>query len=193
MRNSDVEMLLAKEDWQLERRKLRSMILATGLSEAVKWGKLCYGFEGSNVAIIYGMKAYCAVGFFKGSLLKDEAGLLVSPGKHSQAMRQLRFRNLDGINDNAERISALIEQAIQVEKDGLKVAFDEKDNLDFPDELRDALEGDPELSEAFQKLTLGRQRGYVLHVSQARQPDTRTRRIAKFRSKVIEGKGLNNR
>lgn len=193
MNSSDVKTLLARKEWQTERRQLRALILASGLSETVKWGKLCYGYGDRNIAIIYGMKACCALGFFKGSLLRDDEGVLVAPGKHSQAMRQLRFRNLDEINNNADHIAAFIEQAIQAEKAGLTVDFVEKDNLDYPDELRNALDDDPELAEAFGELTPGRQRGYVLHFSAAKHPDTRTRRIAKFRSRIIEGKGLADR
>ena len=143
--DSEVESLLNQKNWQDERRRLRDILLDCGLEERVKWGKLCYAWEDSNVAIIYGMKNSCAVGFFKGSLLEDEDGVLVQPGKHSQAMRRLHFESLEEIKFGEDTIRRFTLRAIQAEKDGLEVAFTEKDNLDYPDELQDALDDDPEL------------------------------------------------
>ena len=156
--DSEVKELLNQKNWQDERRRLRDILLDCGLEERVKWGKLCYAWEDSNVAIIYGMKNSCAVGFFKGSLLEDEGGVLVQPGKHSQAMRRLHFESLAEIEGS-----------------------------------EDTIDDDPELAEAFEELTPGRQRGWVLHFSDAKQSETRTRRIEKTRSKIIAGKGRNER
>ena len=189
----EVRALLNKRIWQLEREKLRALILDCGLEEHVKWGKLCYSFKGSNVVIIYGMKSHCALGFFKGSLLEDRDGVLIQPGKHSQAMRQLRFKSLTEIADNQEEIKSFIQKAIRAEHNGLRVEFGEKDNLEYPDELRDALDSDTKLAEAFEELTPGRQRGYVLHFLEAKQSETRTRRIEKCRPKIMAGKGYSER
>lgn len=189
----DIEKLIRQESWREERLKLRSLALDCGLEESVKWGKLCYAFNGANVAIIFCLKNYCALGFFKGALLADENGLLVAPGKHSQAMRQLRFTSLQAIADSEDWIRACIRNAIQVERDGLEVAFEEKDNLSYPKELLDYLEEDPEFASAFDKLTPGRRRGYVLHYSQAKQSGTRTSRILRSRDHVLAGKGLTGR
>lgn len=191
--DSEVESLLNQKNWQDERRRLRDILLDCGLEERVKWGKLCYAWEDSNVAIIYGMKNSCAVGFFKGSLLEDEDGVLVQPGKHSQAMRRLHFESLEEIEVGEDTIRRFTLRAIQAEKDGLEVAFTERNNLDYPDELQDALDDDPELAEAFEELTPGRQRGWVLHFSDAKQSETRARRVEKARSKIIAGKGWNER
>ena len=191
--DSEVESLLNQKNWQDERRRLRDILLDCGLEERVKWGKLCYAWEDSNVAIIYGMKNSCAVGFFKGSLLEDVDGVLVQPGKHSQAMRRLHFESLEEIEVGEDTIRRFTLRAILAEKDGLEVAFTEKDNLDYPDELQDALDDDPELAEAFEELTPGRQRGWVLHFSDAKQSETRARRVDKARSKIITGKGWNER
>jgi len=191
--NPEVKGLLSKTGWQDERRKLRDIILDCGLEERVKWGKLCYAYGDSNVVIIYGMKNFCALGFFKGSLLEDEDGVLVQPGKHSQAMRRLHFKSLEDIEGDEDTIRHFIDRAIQAEKDGLEVEFTEKDNLDYPDEMRDALDGDPELVEAFEELTPGRQRGWVLHFSTAKLSETRKRRIGQARPKIIAGKGRNDR
>lgn len=189
----EVKHLLAQENWHEERKRLRALILGCGLEERVKWGKLCYAHNDANVAIIYGMKAYCAIGFFKGSLLEDEDEVLVQPGKHSQAMRQLRFRSIAEIEDRADLIIRFIKRAVQAEKDGLEVDFTEKDNLDYPAELQDALDDDPDLAQAFEGLTPGRQRGYVLHICDAKQAETRTRRIEKSRPRILQGKGINER
>lgn len=189
--DSEVEDLLSKTDWQDERRKLRDILLDCGLEERVKWGKLCYAYKGSNVVIIYGMKNFCALGFFKGSLLEDEDCLLVQPGKHSQAMRRLHFGSLGEIEESEDTIRRFIDRAIQAEKAGLEVEFTEKEDLDYPDELLDALDDDPELAEAFEELTPGRQRGWLLHFSDAKKAETRKRRIRKARSKILRGKGRN--
>jgi uncharacterized protein YdeI (YjbR/CyaY-like superfamily) len=185
----EVKDLLNKTNWQDERRKLRDIILDCGLEERVKWGKLCFAFEDSNVVIIYGMKNSCSLGFFKGALLEDEDDLLVQPGKHSQAMRRLHFESLEGIVDGEATIRRFVDRAIQVEKDGLEVAFSEKDNLDYPGELQDAIDDDPDLAEAFDELTPGRQRGWVLHFSDAKQSETRKRRIDQARLRIIAGTG----
>lgn len=191
--DSRIRALLDKADWQRERGALREAILTRPLSESVKWGQLCYGFEGRNIVIIQCMKCYCALGFFKGALLDDADGRLVRPGSHSQAMRQLRFADLAAIRAGEAVIGDFIDKAIQVEKDGLQVDFSKKHDLAYPDELRRALDADPLLAEAFQALTPGRRRGYVLHFSDAKQPETRRRRIENCRPGILAGKGRNER
>ncbi|MBF6601590.1 MAG: YdeI/OmpD-associated family protein [Sphingorhabdus sp.] len=191
--NPEVEKLLNKPQWQEEREKLRALILECELEESVKWGKLCYSYQGSNAVIIFAMKDYCAIGFFKGALLEDDKNMLVKPGEHSQAMRQMRFSGLQEIIDSESIIKAYIAKAIQAEKDGLEVDFDAKENLTYPDELVDILDGEPELAEAFDTLTPGRRRGYILHFSDAKQSKTRIARIEKSREKILKGKGYNER
>ena len=189
----DVETLLNQQNWHDERRKLRRIMLDCGLEERVKWGKLCYGLGGANVVIIYGMKASCALGFFKGALLADDAGVLVAPGAQSQAMRRLHFTSLAEIEAAEDSIRRFIGQAIELETRGVKIAFDAKDNLEVPGELQDALDADPALAEAFAALTPGRRRGWVLQVSGAKRSDTRVERIRKAREKILAGKGPNER
>ena len=186
----EVAHLLAQPRWNAERRALRNVARAAGLSEDVKWGKLCYSLDASKVMIIYGMKSYCAIGFFKGVLMDDPDQLLHSPGKHSQAMRQLRFSGLPDISRQEQLIERYIRNAIQVEKSGQEVSFDEKDNLVYPDELQDALDDDADLAAAFDNLTPGRQRGYVLDISAAKQSETRLRRVERHRARILSGKGL---
>lgn len=191
--NSRVEALLRKAEWQAERKRLRTIILGCQLTEDVKWGKLCYTFRDSNVVMIYGMKRYCALGFFKGALLKDVSGILVRPGKHSQAMRQIRFSTLREIDEMEADVRQYIDAAIEVEKSGLKIDFRERNELELPDELRAELDEDPALKAAFRGLTPGRKRGYILHVSGAKRPDTRVSRIKKCVPRILAGKGVNER
>ncbi|WP_111415053.1 YdeI/OmpD-associated family protein [Billgrantia lactosivorans] len=191
--NPKVAALLNKAEWQEEKKKLRAMLLECGLGEDVKWGKLCYSLQGNNVAIIFAMKSYCAFGFFKGSLLKDPEGILVAPGEHSQAMRQVRFTQAQEIDALAATLKAYLHEAIAIEKAGLTVDFKEKHELEYPEEFQVALDGNAALKAAFEALTPGRQRGYILHFSGAKQSSTRASRIEKCVPTILAGKGLNDR
>ena len=119
--DSKVEALLSQQQWHHERKRLRAIALSCQLTESVKWGKLCYSVQDGNVAMIFGMKDYCALGFFKGSLLKDPERILVAPGEHSQAMRQARFTQLSEIESQAAVLEAYLHEAIELEKAGAKV------------------------------------------------------------------------
>ena len=188
-----VARLLAKPEWHAERQRLRALLLAAGLTEAVKWGKLCYAQDGDNVAMIFALKAYCAIGFFKGALIDDTAGVLVSPGPNSQAMRQLRFEDAAQIETSEALIRDYVERAIAIEREGRTIDFDEKHNLDYPPELQTALDDDSALADAFAALTPGRRRGYVIHITDARQTATRKARIERSRANILAGKGRNGR
>lgn len=191
--NPKVETLLSQTQWHEERKKLRAMLLECQLDEEVKWGKLCYSFQKGNVAMIFGMKGYCALGFFKGSLLQDPEGILVAPGEHSQAMRQVRFSRAQDIDVLEAILKAYIQEAIDVEKAGLSVDFKEKHELEYPEEFQLVLDDNAALNAAFEALTPGRQRGYILHFSGAKQSSTRTSRIEKCIPSILEGKGLSDR
>ncbi|PMR77934.1 YdeI/OmpD-associated family protein [Billgrantia endophytica] len=191
--NPKVEALLSQPQWHDERKRLRAIALSCQLTESVKWGKLCYSAQNGNVAIIFGMKDYCALGFFKGSLLKDSEGILVAPGEHSQAMRQARFTQLSEIEAQAAVLEAYLLEAIELEKAGAKVDFSEKHELTYPEELQTALDGNAALKAAFEALTPGRQRGYIIHFSGPKQSSTRASRIEKSIPDILAGKGLNGR
>lgn len=188
-----IAKLLDRERWYGERRTLHAILLDCGLETEVKWGKLCYSHQGNNVAIIHATKDYFALGFFKGSLLEDAAGVLTSPGPHSQAMRQFRFEDVRAITGKEGLIREFVTMAIQLERDGRKVDFAEKFNPIYPPELQDALDNDPNLAQAFNDLTPGRRRGYVLHISDAKRSETRISRIAKCSPRILAGKGFNER
>ena len=188
-----VDAWLAASRWREEMTALRGILRETALAEDFKWGKPCYLSGGHATAILFGFKAYCAVGFLRGSLLKDPNGLLVAPGEHSQAMRQIRFTNVGEVRQLAPVVRAYAEEAIGLERAGIKVAFREKAELDLPEELQLRLDADPALKAAFEALTPGRRRGYMLHISGARQPATRTARVAACAPRILAGKGFNER
>lgn len=189
----DVDALFENaETWQAERVALRAILRDVGLVETLKWGKACYTYNGQNVAIFFGLKAHCGVAFFKGSLLRDPDEILIQQGKNSQAVRLMAFTSVAQINAGEARLRAFLAAAITLEKEGRKVDFSQKHNLEYPDQLTQALDDDPDFAAAFEALTPGRQRGYVLHFSDAKQSETRTRRIEKYRQKILDGRGMND-
>ena len=190
---TDIQRLLSQPKWNAERRLLREVLLRCGLGECVKWSKLCYTIDGANVALIYGMKDHCAIGYFKGALLSDPQGLLVAPGQHSQAMRQLRFRDLAQIERARTTIVRMTEEAVSLERQGARVSFPAKVELTYPSELLEVLREDAAYGAAFEALSAGRRRGYVIHFAHAKQAETRRRRIARARERVLQGKGPNDR
>lgn len=177
--------------WQGEIRKLRAILLECGLEEDLKWGKPCFMFEGRNIGIIQPFKAHCALMFFKGSLLKDTDGSLRSQGEHTQSALRLEFTSEAQIKKRV--VTSYVRQAIAVEEAGLKVDFKAKRELELPVELTRVLKKDRALAKAFDALTPGRRRGYVLHFTEAKQPKTRTARIEKCIPRIRAGKGMNDR
>jgi uncharacterized protein YdeI (YjbR/CyaY-like superfamily) len=179
-------------EWQKEYRKLRTIALNCGLTEELKWGCPCYTFKGSNIVLIHGFKEYCAFLFFKGALLHDADGILIQQTENVQSARQIRFTDLQQILDMEATLKAYIYEAIEVEKAGLKVELKKTSEFPMPEEFQKALNENPELKSAFEALTPGRQRGYLLHFSQAKQSKTRESRIEKYTPKILEGKGLDD-
>lgn len=178
--------------WQEESRKLRDIILSCNLTEEFKWSKPCYMYNGSNIIVLQGFKEYCALLFVKGALLKDTNDILVKPGENTQAGRQIRFTNLKEITDMEDILKSYINEAIEVEKSGLKVVLKETKEYAMPEELENELDSNPSLKEAFNRLTPGRQRAYIIFFSQPKQSITRQSRIEKCADKILDGKGLND-
>ena len=177
--------------WQGEIQTLRSILIECGLSEDLKWGKACFMFERKNVAIIQPFKEHCSLMFFKGALLQDTHGLLRSQGENTQSALRLEFTSVGQIKRTL--VKSYVKQAIEVEKAGLEVDFNAKRKLELPEELVRVLEKDRKFAKAFLALTPGRQRGYVLHFTRAKQSKTRTARIEKCMPKILAGKGMNDR
>jgi uncharacterized protein YdeI (YjbR/CyaY-like superfamily) len=177
--------------WRGEIQKLRSLLLEAGLEESLKWGKPCFSFEGSNVAIIQPFKAHLSLMFFKGALFKDARGLLRSQGENTQSALRLEFTSEAQVTKAV--VKAYVKEAVEVEKSGRKVEFKAKRELELPEELTQILKKDKKLAKAFQSLTPGRQRAYVLHFAGAKQSHTRTARIEKYIPKILAGEGINDR
>ncbi len=187
------EVLKNTKKWQKEIEKLRMINLDCQLTEELKWGKPCYMFQNSNIAIIQGFKEYCALMFFKGALLKDAKGILIQPGEHTQAGRQIRFTHFQEILEMEPIVKAYIQEAIAVEKAGIKVRLKETTEYKIPEEFQIRLDECPDLKTAFDALTPGRQRAYLLHFSAPKQSKTRESRVEKCMQLILNGKGLNDR
>lgn len=179
--------------WQDIMKELRRILLASELSEEVKWSVPCYTFQGSNVLILSAFKDNASLSFFKGVLMKDPDNILISPGANSQASRVIRFTQVDEVLAQEAIVKAYIEEAIAIEKAGLKVTYKDTSQYDFPDELLSMFEDDPAFESAFEALTPGRQRGYLLHFSSAKQVKTRVSRIEKCMPSIFEGRGFHDR
>jgi len=181
-----------KTKWQDAYDQLRMIILSCGLTEELKWGCPCYTHEHGNVVLIHGFKEYCALLFHKGALLKDPKGILIQQTENVQSARQIRFTHADEITDMKTTLKAYIKDAIRVEKAGLKVALKKVSAFKMPLEFKNVLERTPRLKKAFYDLTPGRQRGYLLYFSSAKQSKTRESRIEKYIPHILKGKGLDD-
>ncbi len=178
--------------WTEELVELRRILLECGLTEELKWSVPCYTLRGKNIALLSAFKDYAAVSFFKGALLKDPHNMLTSPGKNSQSDRRLQFTAVKIILEQEKIIKGYIQNAIEVEKAGLKVSF-KKNPEPMPEELEEILSKNPDLKAAFEALSPGRQRGYILYFSAPKQAKTRYSRIEKYTSKILAGKGFHER
>jgi len=178
--------------WQQEYGKLRTIILGCGLTEELKWGCPCYTYQDTNIVLIHGFKEYCALLFMKGALLNDAHGMLIQQTENVQAARQIRFTNLLAIVEQEATVKAYIFEAIEVEKAGLKVELKKTTEFTMPEEFQVKLDAIPALKTAFEALTPGRQRGYLLHFSSAKQTKTREARIEKYMPAIMAGKGLDD-
>lgn len=191
--NPKVDFFFNKaEKWQEEYRKLRKIILDCGLTEELKWGCPCYTFQKRNIVLIHGFKEYCALLFFKGALLKDAKGILIQQTKNVQSARQIRFTNVREIVKMQSILKAYIDEAIEVEKAGLKVNYKKTSEFMIPEEFRSKLAKTPSLKRAFNALTPGRQRAYIFYFSAAKQSKTREARVEKCMPQILNGKGLDD-
>ncbi|PJZ52507.1 YdeI/OmpD-associated family protein [Leptospira adleri] len=191
--NPKVDNYLSKaKKWQKEFEILRKIALECKLTEELKWGSPCYTFENNNIVLIHVFKEYCAFLFFKGALLKDPEGILIQQTKNTQAARQIRFTDVREIVKMKTILKTYIKEAIETERAGLKVNFKTTREFAIPEEFLNKLEEVPELKTAFDALTPGRQRAYILHFSAPKQAKTRESRIEKCVQPILNGKGLND-
>jgi uncharacterized protein YdeI (YjbR/CyaY-like superfamily) len=191
--NPKVDEFLSKaEKWQEEFEKLRMILLDCQLTEELKWGKPCYTFQESNIVLIHGFKEYCALLFIKGALLKDAHGILIQQTENVQAGRQIRFTNVREVVEMETILKAYIYEAIEVEKAGLEVNFKKNTEFIIPEEFQNKFDEIPALKTAFEALTPGRQRAYILYFSEPKQSKTRESRVEKCMQQILNGKGLND-
>jgi uncharacterized protein YdeI (YjbR/CyaY-like superfamily) len=191
--NPKVDGFLKKATkWRDEFKKLRKVCLDCGVTEELKWGKPCYTYQGSNIVLIHGFKEYCALLFFKGALLKDPRGILVQQTENVQAARQIRFTNVREIVQILPILKAYINEAIDAEEAGLEVSYKKNSEFPIPEEFQNRLDKSPALKAAFNALTPGRQRGYILYFSTAKQSQTRASRVEKCMQHILNGKGLDD-
>jgi len=189
--NSKIDAYLSKAtQWRKELEKLRTILLGCHLTEELKWGKPCYMFQKSNVVILLPLKNYCALLFCKGSLLRDPQGFLIKAGENTQAARQLRFTSVREIVEMETILKTYLHNAIEVEKAGLEVIYKKTSDFKIPVEFQKQLKEFPAFKTAFEALTPGRQRGYLLYFSAPKQSKTRESRVEKCKERILKGKGL---
>jgi uncharacterized protein YdeI (YjbR/CyaY-like superfamily) len=186
------EYISRAEKWQEELKRLRTIILDCQLTEELKWGVPCYTFQKSNIVLIHVFKEYCAILFIKGALLSDANGILIQQTKDVQAARQIRFTNVREIVMMETILKAYLYEAIEVEKAGLKVNYKKTSEFMIPEEFQNKLDEIPALKTAFNALTPGRQRAYLLYFSAPKQSKTRESRVEKYMQQILNGKGLND-
>lgn len=191
--NAKVDAYISRAKlWREEIEKLRLILLECDLTEELKWGVPCYRQQKNNIVLIHVFKDYCALLFFKGVLLKDPNKILIQQTENVQSARQIRFTNIAEIVKMKTILKAYVNEAIAVEKAGLKVNFKKADAFEIPDEFQNKLTAFPDLNTAFYELTPGRQRGYLLYFAASRQSKTRESRIEKWMPQILKGKGLND-
>ena len=191
--NSKVDEFLNKvTKWHDELVQLRAIVLECQLTEELKWGVPCYTFQKANIVLIHGFKEYCALLFMKGALLNDSNGILIQQTENVQSGRQIRFTSLEEIVEQEAILKAYIYEAIEVEKAGLKVAIKPHADYVIPEEFQLKIDKNQALKTAFESLTPGRQRAYILHFSGSKQAKTREARIENYMQRILIGKGLND-
>lgn len=191
--NPKVDWFFEKEEkWQKEVKELRKIVLGCHLKEDLKWGCPCYTYEDKNIVLIHVFKEYCAFLFFKGALMKDPKEILIQQTENVQSARQIRFTGLEEINKLESDLKKYIFQAVEVEESGEKVPLKKTKEFPMTEELEAKFKELPALKKAFEVLTPGRQRAYLLHFSQPKQAKTRESRIEKCIPDILDGKGLND-
>jgi uncharacterized protein YdeI (YjbR/CyaY-like superfamily) len=190
--NPKVDFYFNKAQWQEELAQLRLIVLDCGLTEELKWGVPCYTFQNSNIVLIHVFKEYCALLFFKGTLLTDPYSILIQQTENVQVARQIRFTNITEIVAQKAILETYIMEAVEIEKAGLQVPLKTTGEFTVSLEFKDKLDHIPALKTAFEALTPGRQRAYLLHFAQPKQAKTREARVEKYMSQILNGKGLND-
>lgn len=191
--NPKVDWFFEKEEkWKEEVKELRRIVLECHLTEDLKWGCPCYTYEDKNIILIHVFKEYCAFLLFKGALMKDPKGILIQQTENVQSARQIRFTDLKEIKELESDLKKYIFEAVEVEESGKKVPLKKTKEFPMTEELEAKFKERSALKKAFEALTPGRQRAYLLHFSQPKQAKTRESRIEKCIPYILDGKGLND-
>lgn len=185
------EYIINSKKWRPEIVTLRQILLGCDLTEELKWKSPCYTFKKSNVAMIGSYKEYCCLSFLKGTLLNDQSKVLESPGENSQAVRLVKFKAVEQIDDLKDTLMSYVQEAIEIEQQGKKLIF-KKEPESIPPEFQIRMNNDQALKNAFDELTQGRKRGYILYFSAAKQSKSRESRIDKYTDRILSGKGIND-
>jgi uncharacterized protein YdeI (YjbR/CyaY-like superfamily) len=172
--------------------QLRAIVLSSGLMEEVKWKGPCYTYQGKNIVMLGNFKDNCVISFFKGSLLQDSEGILSKPGENSQVFRIIRFKSMDDFIKVEQFLKAYIFEAVEIEKSGAKLPTLDISTIEIPEELKQNFKGNEQFKKAFESLTPGRQRAYIMFFSAAKNAQTRFDRIEKFKNQIMDGKGMND-
>ena len=191
--NPKVDTYLSElQKWKQELEQLRAIVLDCGLVEELKWGTPCYMFQKSNIILLGAFKDFCIISFLKGALLGDTEGILTKMGENTQAARVVKFTSVKEIKKLKAILKTYIFEAVEIEKAGLKIEPKKQSEYTIPEELKNQFKQHPDLKKAFDALTPGRQRGYLLYFSDSKQSKTREARIEKYLSRIMKGKGLND-
>jgi len=191
--NTKVDAYLSElPKWKQELEQLRGIVLDCGLVEELKWGTPCYTFKKSNIILLGAFKDFCLISFLKGALLNNSEGVLTKMGKNTQAARVVKFTSAKEIKKLQAILKTYIFEAVEIEKAGLKIEPKKHSEYNVPEELQNQFKQKPDLKKAFDALTPGRQRGYLLYFSDSKQTKTRETRIEKYTERIIKGKGLND-
>ena len=185
-------MIIKNTKWNEEIDVLKSIISDCGLEETTKWNQPCFTFKGKNILLLGAFKDYCVVSFFKGALLTDPDHLFTKPGENTQVVRVIRFHNMDEVKKVSNYLKSLVYEAIDIEQKEIPLPKTEVRQIDIPNELKHAFNQKPTLEKAFKGLTPGRQRGYLLYFTSAKQSKTMEARINKFTERIMTGKGIND-
>lgn len=193
IRNTKIDPFFSKaKKWKEEFEKLREIVLDCELTEDFKWMHPCYTYQGKNIVLLHGFKDYCALLFHKGALLKDPHGILIQQTENVQAARQIRFTNAQQIDEMQLIVKTYIDEAIGVEKAGLQVEYKKSTEYAVPEELHNKFVEIPDLKTAFESLTPGRQKAYLIYFAGAKQSKTREARIEKYLPQILDGKGIDD-
>jgi uncharacterized protein YdeI (YjbR/CyaY-like superfamily) len=180
------------KQWSHGLEELRRICRDSGLVETVKWGHPCYMHADRNVVILGAFRDNYRLSFFYAALMKDPEGVLEKQGQHTRHPDMISFTDNRAVGEMEQTIRTYLKEAMGYAEASIRPPKEEG-ALDLPDELVEALDADPELAAGFHKLTPGRQRSYMINLNSAKKSATRISRIAKFRDKILAGKGATER